>query len=98
MESKRSEYSAKIVNAGANLSQAKLFLLQAAIASPSSQASARLRKLASAAGDLVHHLQSIARAPEPPCSNSGLANKTQGWSDGDSKTRVVQDGRCQVSL
>jgi len=78
MESKRSDYSAKIVNAGAHLSQAKLSLLQAAIASPRSQEAVRLRKIAAALADLVDQVQSIAHAPEPPCLTSSLASETQG--------------------
>jgi hypothetical protein len=73
-----SECTATIIKAGAHLSQAKLFLLQAAIAAPSSQESVRLRNIAAASADLVDQVQSISRAPEPPCLTSSLAKKTRG--------------------
>jgi hypothetical protein len=77
MEHNWPEYIAKTTNAGMHLSQAKLLLLQAAIGASSSQESIRLRNLASASAELVNQLQSIALAPEPPCSNSDLAKKNR---------------------
>jgi hypothetical protein len=76
---RESECTATIIKAGTQLSQAKLFLLQAAIAAPSSQESVRLRNIAAAVGDLVHQSQNIARAPEPSCLTSSCDNAGVHW-------------------
>lgn len=78
MDRNQPEYTARIINAGTHLSQAKLLLVQAAIAAPSSQESVRLRNIASASADLVHQLQSIARAPKPSCLTSSLVKENDG--------------------